>query len=171
MGYPFRPEKKEISKIETIAASPNSHFWIKEIPDFFEIQKLISGNTVIILNKGDSHIDWVKLFVSHADNAEIPRTDIRVCFRLDKNEDNGFNQWVKDQGIGGKVDGGKIFIFQNKPAKWLFSDNTNVTIIATNSLYPVPSSITQSWMNSHPFVCYLGPIKAANARERKIVEL
>lgn len=171
MGYPLRIDHANPSKLEVISSSAHSHFWIKEVPDFFEIQKLVNGTVAVMLNRGDNYFEWLKEFIKGADAAGIPRCDIRVCFRMDKNEDKGFNQWVKDQGLGGKVEGGKIFIFQNKPPKWLFSDSVNVTIIATNSLYPVPSSITQSWMSTHPCVCYLGPIKAVNARERKIVEL
>jgi hypothetical protein len=98
-------------------------------------------------------------------------TEIRVCFRLDKDEDHGFNQWVKDSGYGGKVEGGKIFIFQNKPPKWLFSENIDVKIILTNSLYPVPSTTTQTWMDTHTCVCFVGDIKASHVKEKKIVEL
>lgn len=171
MGYPLKLETKTTDKIEVIASSNSSHFWIKEVPEFFNMYKKINESVAVVLNKGDNFFDWLKEFIKNADEAGIARDDIRVCFRMDKNEDRGFNQWVKDQGIGGKVEGAKIFIFQNKPPKWLFSDDKNVTIIATNSLYPVPSTTTQSWMNTHPCVCYLGPIKASNARERKIVEL
>ena len=102
---------------------------------------------------------------------DVPPTDIRICFRQDKIEDRGFNQWVKDNGYGGKVEGGKIFIFQNKPPKWLFSDGIDVKIILTNSLYPVPSAITQAWMESHTCVCFVGDIKAAHIKDKKIAEL
>ena len=101
----------------------------------------------------------------------INHEEIRVCFRLDKQDDHGFNQWVKDSGYGGKVELGNIFIFQNKPPKWLFSEAKNVKIIVTNSLYPIPSATTQTWMDNHTCVFFVGDIKAAHVKEKKIVEL
>ena len=94
-------------------------------------------------------------------------------YRLNKEEDKfGFNQWVKDNELGGPVDDGKIFIFQQKPPKWLFSREVPVKIIVTNSLYPLPSNITQSWMDSHTCVCFVGEVKASrNTKDNKIVEL
>jgi hypothetical protein len=90
---------------------------------------------------------------------------------MDKNEDKGFNQWVKDNQIGGSVEGGKLFIFQNKPAKWLFTNDIDVKIILTNSLYPVPSVTTQTWMDTHTCVCFVGDVKASHFKEKNIVEL
>jgi hypothetical protein len=169
MGYLLK--EKPTSLIEKIAASENTQFWLKNIDQFFKMYSEIDGVVAVILNRGDKVEEWVKQFCEIAKNIGIENNDIRVCFRMDKNEDRGFNQWVKDSGYGGKVDLGKIFIFQNKPAKWLFSENIDVKIILTNSLYPVPSATTQAWMQSHTCVCFVGDIKAAHIKEEKIVEL
>ena len=169
MGYLLK--EKPTSLIEKIAASENTQFWLKNIDQFFKMYSEIDGGVAVILNRGDKVEEWVKQFCEIAKNIGIENNDIRVCFRMDKNEDRGFNQWVKDSGYGGKVDLGKIFIFQNKPAKWLFSENIDVKIILTNSLYPVPSATTQAWMQSHTCVCFVGDIKAAHIKEEKIVEL
>jgi hypothetical protein len=53
----------------------------------------------------------------------------------------------------------------------LFSDGIDVKIILTNSLYPVPSATTQAWMESHTCVCFVGDIKAAHIKDKKIAEL
>ena len=47
----------------------------------------------------------------------------------------------------------------------------NVKIIVTNSLYPIPSATTQTWMDNHTCVFFVGDIKAAHVKEKKIVEL
>lgn len=169
MGYPLKDLPKTL--VEKIASSDHSRFWLKSLDQFFEIYKDVGGPVAVVLNKGDTAKDWVKQFCYEAEKNGIFSGDIRVCFRMDKNEDQGFNQWVKDSGYGGKVEGGQIFIFQNKPPKWLFSENKNVKIVLTNSLYPVPSATTQAWMDTHTCVCFVGDIKAAYVKEKKIVEL
>jgi hypothetical protein len=169
MGYPLKETPENL--VEKIANSTATQFWLKSLDQFFELQKSVNGIVAVILNKGDASQSWVKEFCTEAERNQIDTTEIRVCFRLDKDEDRGFNQWVKDSGYGGKVEGGKIFIFQNKPPKWLFSEGIDVKIILTNSLYPVPSTTTQTWMDTHTCVCFVGDIKASHVKEKKIVEL
>lgn len=169
MGY-FLSKKPE-NLVEKIAASTHTHFHLKTLEDFFTVYKSVGGTVAVVTNKENGTENWVKEFCEISKKFEVPADEIRVCYRLDKNEDKGFNQWVKDSGYGGKVEGAKILIFQNKPAKWLFSDNTNVKIILTNSLYPIPSNVTQTWMDGHSCVCFVGNIKAAGHKDRKIVEL
>ena len=169
MGYPLKDHPTTL--VEKMASSDQTQFWMKSLDQFFEVYKDTKGTTAVILNKGDNLEEWVKQFTMSAHVHDIPSSDIRVCFRQDKDTDRGFNQWVKDSGFGGKVEGGNIFIFQNKPPKWLFSDNIDVKIILTNSLYPVPSATTQAWMESHTCVCFVGDIKAAHIKDKKIAEL
>jgi hypothetical protein len=169
MGYLLKD--KPTTLVEKIAANSNTHFWLKTLESFFELYNLVNGHVAVIVNKSDNTETWVKEFAETAKKSGVNPADIRVCFRLDKTEDRGFNQWVKDSGYGGKVDGGKIFIFQNKPAKWLFADEIDVKIVLTNSLYPVPSATTQAWMESHTCVCFVGDIKASHIKEKDIVEL
>ena len=169
MGYLLKDQPTTL--VEKIAASEHRQFWLKSLDQFFEIYKDTNSTTAVILNKGDNTEEWVKAFTIAAHYHNISPGDIRVCFRQDKAEDRGFNQWVKDSGFGGKVEGGNIFIFQSKPPKWLFSDNLDVKINLTYSLYPVPSATTQAWMESHTCVCFVGDIKASLIKDKKIAEL
>jgi hypothetical protein len=169
MGYPYL--EKPLNLVEKIAFLPETKFHLKSIESFFEIYKSVGGPVAVILNKGDNSENWVKEFCAISKDFGIDSEEIRICFRLDKQEDRGFNQWVKDSGYGGKVESGNIFIFQNKPPKWLFSEGKNVKIIITNSLYPIPSATAQSWMDNHTCVFFIGDIKAAHVKEKKIVEL
>ncbi len=169
MGYPLKDQPKTL--VEKIASLPETNFHLKSISSFFEIYKSVGGPVAVILNKGDNSENWVKEFCAVSKDFGIDSEEIRICFRLDKQEDRGFNQWVKDSGYGGKVETGNIFIFQNKPPKWLFSEGKNVKIIVTNSLYPIPSATAQSWMDNHTCVFFIGDIKAAHVKEKKIAEL
>ncbi len=169
MGYPLRDQPKTL--VEKIAFLPETNFHLKNISSFFEIYKSVGGPVAVILNKGDNSENWVKEFCAVSKDFGIDSEEIRICFRLDKQEDRGFNQWVKDSGYGGKVETGNIFIFQNKPPKWLFSEGKPVKIIVTNSLYPVPSATAQAWMDNHTCVFFIGDVKAAHVKEKKIAEL
>jgi hypothetical protein len=169
MGYPLKDRPETL--IEKIAASDSRQFWLKSLEQFFSIYKQIDGPVAVIVNRSDAVEEWVKRFTLEARTFGINSEDIRICFRQTKEEDRGFNQWVKDSGYGGKVEGAKIMIFQNKPPKWLFTDGIDVKLILTNSLYPIPSAVTQHWMDSHSCVCFVGDVKAAHIKEKKIVEL
>lgn len=167
----FFYQKKPKNMVEKICSSQNNYFHIKNFENFFDIHNSCDSTTAVITGKSEDDLEWIKTFVHQAKISGVSNEEIKVCFRLEKAEDKGFNQWIKDHGYGGKVAGGKILIFQNKPPKWLFTDNIDVKIIVTNSLYPVPSAVTQSWMNNHNCVCFLGEIKASQIKDKKIVEL
>lgn len=172
IGYRFFSEKITSSLVEKIANSEHRQFWIKTNERFFNLYKTVGGPVALIVSKADSASNnFVKQFVIDAEKAGVNTQDIRVCYRMSKEEDRGFNQWIKNNNLGGKVEDGKIFIFQSKPPKWLFSEENPVKIIVTNSCHPLPSSIAQSWMNTHPCVCFVGDLKVASQKENVIVDL
>lgn len=156
--------------IEKLCSSPSSSFRFRDLNAFFTLYKKINGSIAVILNKDDDALSWTKKFTEVA-STFIEKDKIKICFRLDKNSNEDFNQWIKDQGFGGKVDGGKIFIFQGKPAKWVFTQNYNIDIILSNTLYPIPSSTTQDWMGSHHCKCYIGEYKASQSKDENIVDM
>lgn len=170
-GYKLVSDKIENSLVEKISSSNHTQFWIKTNERFFDLYKKVGGPVAVLVSKSASSDNFVKKFVIDAEKNGVNKSDIRVCYRQDKEENTGFNQWVKDSGLGGKVEDGKIFIFQNRPPKWLFSQQLSVTIILTNSCFPVPSNITQHWMHSHPCVCFVGELGVSNMKEKTIVDL
>jgi hypothetical protein len=169
MGYPFKG--KPATTIEKIAASDGNSFWIKHNQDFFSLYKNISGKVCILLDRTGNTLDWLKAFVNDADDSGISRADIKVCFRESKDQNSGINDWIKEHQVGGKVEDGKILIFESKPAKWLFKDQKDVTMLVTNNLYPTTNMLAKDWLASHPLVIYLGDIKPSTQRGHKIVEL
>lgn len=169
MGYLYRGQA--ISFLERISANSSNAFWIKENIKFLQLVKSINGKVCVILDRASRSRDWIKSFVVDADAVGVSRDDIKICFRLTKDEDHGFNQWIKDAGLGGKVEDGKIYIFNHKPAKWLFKDNNDVKLLASNNLFPSTNTLAKDWFSSHPCVIYLGDIKPSEQRGQKIVEL
>jgi hypothetical protein len=169
MGYLL----KEIpgTAIEKIAASPENSFWINDYKTFFTIYKELNHRVCIILDRANNNLEWLQNFVAAADDMLISRDEIKVCFRENKDSKTGINEWVKSAGVGGKVETGKILIFESKPAKWLFKNEHDVKLLVTNNIYPPTNIMAKDWFNSHPFVIYLSETKPTKQRGHTIVEL
>jgi hypothetical protein len=103
--------------------------------------------------------------------SNLPRDEVKVCFRMGNEQEPDLNQWIKDHGFGGKVGNAKVLIFNHKPAKWLFKEQESVKIIASNNIYSPTSTISRDWFNSHPCVIYIGDVKPTVSKDQKIVEL
>jgi hypothetical protein len=172
MGYPLGKYLEIINHpIMKILTSQSNSFWSKDNQTFFKIYKCISGRACIILDRTADALSWLQQFVADADLHNISRDDIKVCFRENKDSKSGLNDWIRLAGVGGKVESGKILIFESKPAKWLFKDVNDVKMLVTNNLYPPSYSMTRDFFNSHPCVIYLGDIKPSEQKGQKIVEL
>lgn len=172
MGYPMDVSNFPLNKTKAKLVSSNQNtFWIKDNHTFFELYKSITGRVCIILDRAGDSLDWLRKFVSDADECAINREDIKVCFRESKESALGLNEWIKLAGVGGKVETGRILIFEYKPAKWLFKDIKDVKMLVTNNLYPPSYGLSRDFFNSHPCVIYLGDIKPSEQKGQKIVEL
>lgn len=163
--------EKPLNLMQKIASHNENHFWIKNIESFFNLINSITGRVCILLDRTSDTLSWLQNFVAEAEKYQIPRHEIKVCFRDSKEKNSGLNDWIKVAGVGGKVDEGKILIFESKPAKWLFKEDKDVKILVTNNIYPLTNLIAKDWFNSHPCVIYLGDTKPTEAKGQKIVEL
>ena len=159
MQFPLIPISKPQEIVEKIASSSNNIFWIDSNEKLFDVYKKIDGKICIVLDRASHKEQWLENFIKDSEKCQISRSDIRICFRESKESNSGLNQWIKDNGLGGPVEDGKIFIFEHKPSKWLFKDNIDVKIVVTNNLYINPNTYVNDWMSSHPCVIYLGEIK------------
>jgi hypothetical protein len=159
MCFPLKISKKPEKIVEKIASNKNNIFWIDTNEKFFDLYKQVDEKICIVLDRASYKDKWLETFVEDSKKCGVSKSDIRVCFRDNKDQDRGLNQWIKDNDLGGPVEGGKIFIFEHKPAKWLFKDNIDVKIIVTNNLYISSNTFINEWMTSHPCVVYLGEIK------------
>jgi hypothetical protein len=169
MGYQY--SGKPHTMIEKIAASDSNSFWIKNNTEFLNLCSSVTGRVCIILDRTSNTLDWLTQFIDDADAAGIDRDEIKVCFREPKEQDTGINEWIKTNGVGGKVETGRILIFEFKPAKWLFKEKESVKLLVSNNLYPPTNQLTKDWVSGHPCVIYLGDIKPSEQRGQNIVEL
>jgi hypothetical protein len=174
MGYRYvkNPEAVIHPLVEKIALSDKNLFWIKDNETFLNLCEAVTGKIAIVLDRAADSQEWVRTFSASVENSNIPKDSVRVCFRLSKELDNNnFNQWVSESGHGGKVEDGRIYIFNHRPAKWLFNDAKPVTMLVTNNLFPNSSQLVKHWLDSHSCVIYLGNIKPTTMKEQKIVDL
>ena len=154
---------------EKISSSESNSFWSKDINLFFEIYGKIQGRVCIILNQQIDYKKWIKNFLDLSDQNFIDRRKIKVCFREERN--SNFNEWIKENSLGGKISEGEIYIFLNSPAKWLYEDLNSVNIILMTDLIPNVNKNVQFLSVGHPFVLYVNENKPTTMREIKIVNL
>jgi len=169
MGYIYQSTPKNY--IEKIASSTTNTFHVGSVKDFLNICYKLNGKIVLMLDRASDPLIWMKELALHIDNEGYDRNDFRVCFRSNNKDDPEFNKWVSENQFGGKIATAKFLIFRHKPAKWLFKDENDVIIIATNSLYPSTSTMTRHLINGHPCVMYVGDIKPVKDKEKEIVHL
>lgn len=171
MGYPVRLPFAAETAIEKISTSNEKLFWMPSMDTFFELYKDVGGIACVLLDRNTKDVvEWLKNFVETADRHNA-RDLIKVCFRDESDKTSTLNSWIKDNGLGGKVDEGKILVFNHKPPKWLFTKSVDVKIIITNSYTPHSEPVATAWLSSHPCVCYVGDIKPTPPRNKKIVNL
>ena len=171
MGYPVNLDSTEKSFLEQICSSKEKYFWFQSLKDFFYIYKEVDGVFAVLLDRNTKDtLSWLKKFIEVADQF-VTREEIKVCFREESEKNSVLNHWIKENGLGGKVDSGKILIFQHKPPKWLFAKNVDVKLILTNSYTPHVEPMSSSWILSHPCVCYVGDVKPTPPRNLKIAKL
>lgn len=168
MGFPLH--KTPESLVEQLVCKKETHFWIKNFKQFFDITEKINGRIVIVLDRNCDYFEWCKNFSAGVDSYGIDRNDIVICFRTSNQDRKEFNDWVKDNNFSGKVNDQKYLIFLQKPSKWLFKDTKNVKIVATNYLFSNSAGATRTLLESHPCVVYLSDIKPS-LRDQNIVEL
>jgi hypothetical protein len=169
MGYPYAGKPHNI--IEKIAASQENSFWLKTNQEFFQLAKSCPGKICVLLDRSSATLPWLQSFVADADSSGVNREEIKVCFRDNKESTTGLNDWIKIAGVGGKVETGRILIFESKPAKWLFKASNDVILLVTNNIFPPTNTMARDWFMCHPCVIYLGDTRPTETKGQKIVEL
>jgi hypothetical protein len=156
--------------VQKIAGAKTNTFYVSNYTDLFDITEKIDGKIAIILDRSADAQNWLETLSKYIDTSNLNRNLFKVCFRESNKENPEFNQWVKDNGFGGKVNEGKYLIFKHKPSKWLFSDNNDVKIIITNNIYVTTNTLTKRWFETHPCVIYFGDV-VPSLRSNEFVSL
>jgi hypothetical protein len=171
MGYPAVLEKSAETALEKIVSSNLNTFWIKTSHELLKIYKALECKTAIVLDRNDDKLEWLEEFLHNSDSLEILRSKIKVCFREQKGSTEKINTWIKENDLGGKVDDGDIFIFDHKPAKWIFKEKNFIKIAVSTSKYPPTNVLTKDWIDSHACSIYLSDIKPTVKGNKKLVNL
>ena len=169
MGFLYQEKPRNL--VEKIAASQENSFWMKTNQEFFQLAKSCPGKICVLLDRSSATLPWLQSFVVDAEKSGVSREEIKVCFRENKETTTGLNDWIKIAGVGGKVETGRILIFESKPAKWLFKSSNDVTLVVTNNIFPPTNTMARDWFMCHPCVIYLGDTKPTETKGQKIVEL
>jgi hypothetical protein len=169
MGFLYQEKPRNL--VEKIAASQENSFWIKTNQEFFQLAKSCPGKICVLLDRSSATLPWLQSFVADAEKSGVSREEIKVCFRDNKESTTGLNDWIKIAGVGGKVETGRILIFESKPAKWLFKADNDVTLLVTNNIFPPTNTMARDWFMCHPCVIYLGDTRPTETKGQKIVEL
>ena len=169
MGFLYQEKPRNL--VEKIAASQENSFWMKTNQEFFQLAKSCPGKICVLLDRSSATLPWLQSFVVDAEKSGVSREEIKVCFRENKETTTGLNDWIKIAGVGGKVETGRILIFESKPAKWLFKASNDVTLVVTNNIFPPTNTMARDWFACHPCVVYLGDTRPTEIKGQKIVEL
>jgi hypothetical protein len=173
MGYPLA-NSDNTNRLDRLFSSKETNFWIRDLKDCFKFIKDVDSYPIVLfLDRASNVMDDVITFCEAFKFAGFDESSIRVCFRFSNDEEGGktFNQWIKDNGLGGKMTSGKIFICQHKPPKWMLSSDFTPKILISNSLYPSTSQQTSHFIKHHHTVFYVGNVKPSMNKEYRIVEL
>jgi len=166
--------KEPITFIDKIVSSEENKFWIKTTESLLSLLKQINHwPVIVVLDRATDTIDWCNQFVNTLVETGNQHIKTKICFRYPNTDAKGsaFNQWIKDHGYGADMKEGQIFICNHKLPKWMIKDGFDVKLIVSNGIYPSTNTTTESMLDSHHTVFFLGDIKPSEKRKKKIVEL
>lgn len=155
---------------EAIFSAKTNFFWSSDIDKFFEFAEEVSGKKVIVVNSYKTH-EWIKNFINISLKVGVEPGKIKVAFREKNDDNNSFNRWIKDNGLGGDLKTADYLIFKDKPAKWLLNDRDSVKIVAINEAFMPSSKKSQQWIEDHYCVFFLGNTRPTNNRGKKFGNL
>lgn len=167
LGYPCNNLDKNI--LGKICSTNTNFFHIGDLQKFVDLCFSVKGQ-VFILTK-EKYKTWINNFLKIVDQRGYSKSSIKIGFRAHSNEDSEFNEWIRDEGLGGDLSNGKVVIFKDKVPKWLIEKNIDVTIVATAGPFLPSSAVSQTWINQQSCVIFLGEIKPSPIKGQKIVEL
>lgn len=162
------PEPK--TSAEKIAYHSTNKFWMPNIAEFVELCYNTDGQIGIVLDRAGNIAGWLENFYNGFSTTGHSLNDIKLCIKQGNHLPKELNKWLYDNKTEG-TNKAKFLIFLHKPAKWIFKDKLNFSIIGTNAIYPIPNKLTSSWINDKPCIFYLTDIKPSPIAGQQIVKV
>lgn len=170
MGYCLKSSGNK-SLVEMICSYKTNNFWIKDLKKFFQTYLDLDTKAAVIVDRNLEILPWLQNFLENADSFDIPRNIIKVCFRQKNSDEDNINEWIREQQVGGKLEGGKIFVFMHSPNKWFYNDIDSYKILLFSNVIPPTNHTVQSLMHMHPLVMHYENIKPTSMKEIEIETL
>lgn len=133
-----------------IASSDEKMFWIDNMD---KATQLISDcdldKVAVIIDRSSNVVDFIEDLLDKLNNHCYNIENIRVCFR-DSNtniEGRAFNNLIKEKGIGGPIDTGKLFVFKHNIPKWAKQSAWEFNLVLTNSITMPTNISTRNFIN------------------------
>lgn len=168
LGYPRLESDR--TTVGEISSKNTNLFWIKDLQKFVDLAFSVSGQVIMILTKEKSR-SWMNNFLKMVEQRGYEKTKVKIGFRAHSTEDPDFNDWIRNEGLGGDLSNGKLLIFKDKVPKWLIEKDHDVKIVASSGPFLPSSAISQTWISQQACVIFLGEIKPSITKGQKIVEL
>jgi hypothetical protein len=146
MGLQYKGELST-PLLEKIFKSQQNNFNIS-LENLVEFYQTFQQDIYITINKSKNYISWTKEFVDQLEQHGISKSQIKICFREKNSENKEFNQWIKDNKLGGPIDNENIFLFLGSPAKWIFKNKKDLSVFVTNSDYFERFGSTDAYLRS-----------------------
>lgn len=141
--------------IEKISANTTNTFWITDVRDFLKVCSYVDGKVCVVLDHSEI-TTWISDLIYHInDSSIISINDVGIPGNKYFNTFDFSKNW-KDK---------KIIVTQKVPDKWIFKENIEVSVVATNWIYPCTLNYVKNWMDSLPIVLYCGDIRPTSKRE------
>lgn len=157
--------------VKKIATSKANKFWTPDLNKLLELFSRISGKKVILVGGHREFFDDLKKLIESIRQSSIPINKVKICFRESGEQGKVFNDWIRENHLGGKINDEEILIFKDKIPKWLLSQNIDIQLIGINAIYPVTNRYTKIWYDSHHCVIFIGEFKASAPKDEHIVSL
>lgn len=170
MGFLLKNDTDD-NVVKKIVKSANNKFWTPDFDKFFELCEKVSGVKIIFIGGHRDFFNDLKKILDSLRKTSIPLNKVKVCFRESGENGKIFNNWIRENHLGGKISNEDILIFKDKIPKWVLSKNIDVKIIGINELYPVTNRYTRIWCDSHYCVIFLGEFKASATKGEYIASL
>ena len=173
LGFPIRTNNNDTISL-MCSQIDNNHFWTPSMEVFSDLLvKLDLDKVVIVLDRQSNVQDFINDMIDKLKERCYNIDKIRVCFRGANNTPEGkeFNNWIKMNSIGGKIDSGNVFIFKHTVAKWAKNFDFKPQLVVSNSIYESTNISTRNFLKNCHANITVSETLPTTRKEDKIVKL